>query len=750
MKEIILKKRNGNTEPLDINKIHKVLQWACEGVDGVSTSEIEAAAGLKFYNGMLTADLHNSLIDAAHDLISEESPNYDLVAGRLVMFDLRKIVYNDFEVPHIYDIVKGNVESGWYRDDVLGTYTRDEWNQLNSFINHDNDFKFKISGAREWISKYLVQNRVTGEYKETPQITYMVIAAILMRKYVEQFGLTIVKEYYEDLSSGAISIPSPVANSIRTPKPQGASCTVIETADDLNSIGATVQAIIKYASNKAGLGIGVQNLRAERQPIRGGEAKTTGPIPFAQMMQSAVNSCSQGGMRKGSATFYHNIWHMDVEKLLVLKNNKGTEETRIRHADHGFNLNGYLLRKIFKGEEITLFSPETVPDLLKAFYDDQDEFARLYEKYSKDNTINKKKIDGSIVRSLLVGERSSTSRIYFHFVDLSNIQGSFIAQLAPIHLSNLCLEITLPTIPFYSVDDPDGLISLCNLSAINWGMIKKPSDFKRVCRNAIFSIDSLQDYQPYLMPAAENSTKWYRSIGIGVNNLAYFLAKRGLKFNDEALPVVDEYMEAQAYYLTSASIELAKLYGACGKVENTKYSLGQVPFDNRKKEVDELVPAIERMDWKQIREDLKTYGIRNATLMANMPAETSARIHGLTNGGEPARSPITTKGGTKTVVPEFLKLRNKYDFEWDMILEGYIKVQAVMQKWMDQTISLNTRYDPSKYPDKMVPAKLILKHIGMIYKYGLKTAYYHNNRKVLNESDGNETENTVECDSCAI
>lgn len=757
--QINVVKRDGRREPKDIEKIHKVLMWACEGVSGVSVSQIEATADLKFFDGMKTSDVHEMLVSSAHDLISEATPNYDIVAGRLAMFGLRKAAYGQFEVPHILDVITKNIAAGWYHADILGLYTPKEWDTINGFIKHDNDFKFRISGAREWLNKYLMQNRATGEYKETPQIAYALISAILMRKYVDKMGLTIVKEYYNDLSTGAASIPSPMAKGIRSTKPQGASCTLIECGDSLDSIGATVQAILAYASNMAGLGVGIYNLRAAKQPVRGGEATTTGPVPFGQLMQAAVNSCSQGGMRKGSATFFHNIWHLDVKDLLVLKNNKGTEETRIRHADHGFNMNRYLFRKILKGEDITLFSPEEVPDLAKAFYADQDEFARLYEAYSVDPTVTKRVMSQFELRDLFVNERSSTSRVYFHFVDHSNEQGTFIPEFAPIKQSNLCLEITLPTIPLQYFEDPNGLISLCTLSAINWGAAKKPSDLRRACRNTVFALDSLLDYQPYLLPAARNSTDWYRPLGIGVNNLAYFLAKRGLRFNKEALEVVDEYMEAQAYYLYEASVTLAEMYGACGKYEHTKFSRGQFPMDNRKKAVDELVAHVERQPWSELRERMAVAGIRNATLMANMPSETSSRVHNMTNGGEPVRSPITTKSGTKLVIPEFDKLKDKYDYEWgaEFSLQGYIMVQAVMQKHICQAISLNTRYDPTRYPDGQVPATVILNDLALIVKLGLKTGYYHNNRKVTKRDDVEEVvvpvvveASDAECESCVL
>lgn len=760
MKEIYLIKRNGSRELLDINKIHKVLVWACEGVNNVSPSEIEAQAGLKFYDGMKTSDLHNSLIDSAHELISESYPNYDLVAGRLAMLALRKEVYGDFQVPSLMSIIEKNIKDGWYHKELLDLYTPEQWAKIESFLKHDRDFDFRISGAREWMDKYLVQNRKTKEFKETPQVAYLLVSAVLMHKYVEKMGLVMVKDYYTELSAdnSGITIPSPIAASIRTPSPQGASCTLIEMGDSIDSIGATYLAVLKYATNKAGIGLGVFNLRADKQPVRGGEVVTTGPIGFSQATRAIVGACSQGGIRKGSETYYHNIWHLDVKSLLVLKNNKGTEETRIRHADHAFNMNGYLWKRILLRQDITLFSPEEVPDLQQAFCADQAEFARLYELYEKDETKTRRVLNGGVIRDLFANERSSTSRIYFHFVDNSNEQGSFVAANAPIKMSNLCTEVTLPTIPLLTIDDINALISLCNLSAINWGAIKKPSDFEKPCRLAVYALDALLDYQPYMVPAAKNSTDWYRPLGIGVNNLAYFLAKRGLKYDEGAFEVIDEYMEAMAYYLTLASVELAEMYGPCSKAYNTKYAQGIFPHDVRKKGIDEVIPHVERMPWGELRERMiKAGGTRNATLMCNMPSETSSRVKNLTNGGEPVRNLIVAKGRTKFVVPEFDRLKNKYQTEWDVDLHGYIKISAIMQKRMDQAISLNTRYDNTKYPDNKVPVTQILNDITLIYKLGLKTGYYHNNRKVIKaENDEPEVVEEVvqdeeaSCPSCVI
>lgn len=746
MKEVFVTKRDGSKEVLDINKIHKVVQWACDGVEGVSPSEVESQVKVKFFNGMKTSDLHESLVNAAHELISDYAYNYDIVAGRLAMYDVRKKVYGKFEPSHLVDVIEKNIKEGWYDSEICSLYTNDQWNQINDYIKHDRDFDFRIAGVKEWRSKYLVKNRKTGELKESPQIAYMLVSAILMNKYVADEGLKIVFDYYDALSTGDITIPTPVLAGVRTPTRQFSSCTVIECGDSLNSITATVDAVVKYASRKAGLGVGVYNLRAEKQKVKGGSVTTTGPIPFTQLLQSAVLSCSQGGVRKGSVTFFHNIWHKDVQSLLVLKNNKGTEETRVRHSDHGFNINGYLWKKMVAGEDMYLFSPEEVPDMQKAFFEDQEKFAELYEKYSKSNKVSKVKVSAADIRDILLTERIGTSRIYIHNVDNSNSQGSFLPEFAPIKQSNLCLEVCLPTSPLETFDDPDGLISLCTLSAINWGKIKKPEQFEKSCKLAVYALDALLDYQEYPLQAAKNSTDWYRPLGIGVNDLAHFLAKRGLKYDANSLPVADEYMEAMAFYLTKASVELAKKYGACGKSDETKYSKGVVPADVRKKAVDELVEHVDRLDWEGLRKDLITYGIRNATLMACMPSETSSRVQNLTNGVEPVRSLITVKDGTSIVAPEAEKLKNKYISAWDVDVEGYLKVMAVLQKRIDQAISTNTTYDPSKFEGDKIPGSLVLRHLLLAYKYGLKTLYYNNNVK----KDVVEDKQEDTCEACVL
>lgn len=745
-------KRNGTKELSDINKIHRTVQWACEGISGVSASAVEAQAKMKLFNGIKTSDLQRALYEAAHDLVALGGYNYDLVAGRLLSYDIRKQVYGEFEVPHLYAIVDKNVREGWYDPELISMYTMEEWNQLNDWIVHDRDFGIRIAGMKEWTQKYLVKNRATGQFKETPQIAYMLVAAIRMHKYVRDGvePLSFIKDDYDSLSTYDQTIPTPILAGLRTPTRQFASCTVIECGDSLPSITATADAIMKYASRKAGLGIGVYNLRAEGRPVRGGEAVTTGPIPFTQFFQSSVLACSQGAIRKGSATFYHHIWHRDVEKLLVLKNSKGTEETRVRHSDHGFNFNRYLWRRMVQGQEMYLFSPEEVPDLAEAFYADQEKFAELYEKYGKSNKIKSKVVvSAAEIRDIFITERQGTSRVYVNNVDNANEQGPFIATLAPVKQSNLCTEIQLPTIPLAFFDDPDALISLCNLSNSNWGNVKNPKQLEKVCKLMVYGLDSILDYQDYPLQAARNSTKWYRPLGIGINSLAQFLAKRGLKYGTkECLEVVDEYMEAQTYYLLKYSIELAKIYGPCEKFNHTKYSLGQVPMDNRAKAVDELIPHVERMDWAPIREGLLKYGARHATLGAIPPSETSSKIANLTNGVEAPRGIVVSKDGSYIVVPDVERLKNKYEMAWEVDVEAYIRTMAVLQKHICQSISANTTYDPSKYPNGVLPGSMVFRHLLLGVKYGLKNFYYNNNVKDTMEEI--EAVESAVCDSCAV
>jgi ribonucleoside-diphosphate reductase alpha chain len=579
----------------------------------------------------------------------------------------------------------------------------------------------------------------------------MLIAMTLFSKYTTD-RLKWVKEFYDAISTFDISLPTPIMAGVRTPQRQFSSCVLIETDDSLDSISATASAIVKYVSQKAGIGIGAGRIRAVGSPIRNGDASHTGVIPFYKHFQSAVKSCSQGGVRGGAATLYYPLWHLEVEDLLVLKNNKGTEDNRIRHLDYGIQFNKVMYERLLSNGYITLFSPNDVPELYESFFTDVDKFRELYER--------KKQVPAIDLFSSFVQERKDTGRIYLMNVDHCNDHSSFIAEKAPIRMSNLCAEITLTTTPLKDINDTDGEISLCTLSAINWGKIKKPSDFERPCTLAVRALDALLDYQSYPVVAAHLSTMNRRPLGIGIINLAYWIAKNDMTYTNPNLDLIDEYAEAWSYYLIRASVDLAKEQGACTKWNETKYGHGLVPLDTYKKEVDELTTRVPSMDWDRIRADGKDYGIRNSTLMALMPAETSAQVSNSTNGIEPPRALVSVKGSKdgvlKQVVPEVKRLRNKYELLWDQESpEGYIKIMAVLQKWIDQSISTNTSYNPKFYPDEKIPLSEMLKHILMCYKYGIKTLYYNNTNDGAGEIKVEDTLargelDEEDCDSCKI
>ena len=572
-----------------------------------------------------------------------------------------------------------------------------------------------------------------------------------------------VKDFYDATSTFDISLPTPIMAGVRTPQRQFSSCVLIETDDSLDSINATASSIVKYVSQKAGIGIGAGRIRSIGSPIRNGDASHTGVIPFYKHFQSAVKSCSQGGVRGGAATLYYPIWHLEIEDLLVLKNNKGTEDNRVRHMDYGVQFNKLMYERLLTGGDITLFSPHDVPSLYDAFFADQDKFRELYEAAERNTRIRKKTIKAVDLFSVFVTERKDTGRIYLMNVDHANSHGAFKEDLAPIHQSNLCCEINLPTKPLKDINDPEGEISLCTLSAINWGNIKSPADFEKPCELAIRALDELLDYQSYPILAAQLSTMNRRPLGVGIINFAYWLAKNDTNYQNPNLELIDEWAEAWSYYLIKASVKLAREKGACLKNNETKYADGITPNQTYKKEVDELVKHKERMDWKSLRKDLKTYGIRNSTLMALMPAETSAQISNSTNGIEPPRSYVSVKqskdGVLKQVVPEYRRLKNKYDLLWDQRSpEGYLKICAVLQKYIDQGISVNTSYNPQHFEDEKLPMSLLLQHIVMFYKYGGKQLYYNNTYDGQGEVDINKAETPLalgadddaDCDSCKI
>ena len=761
---IMVIKRDGHKETLDIEKLHKVVYWATEGLKGVNVSELEIRSQIQFYNDIKTTDIQETMIKAAADLISEDVPAYQYVAGRLVNYHLRKEVYGDYAPWPLYQLIKKNVVAGFYDRDLLNDYTEEEWNKIDSFIDHERDMKLTYVAMEQLRGKYLVQNRVTGQIMETPQVLYALVAAVLFAKYDKSTRLNWIKDYYECISKHDVSLPTPIMAGLRTPQRQFSSCVLIETDDSLDSINATTAAIVKYVSQKAGIGIGAGRIRAIGSPVRNGDTSHTGVVPFYKLFQAAVRSCSQGGVRNGAATLYYPLWHLEVEDLLVLKNNKGTEDTRVRHMDYGVQFNKVMYERLLAGSNITLFSPNDVPDLYDAFYSDTDTFRDLYEKYERNTKLRKKSIPAIDLFSAFMTERKDTGRVYLMNVDNTNSHGAFIESIAPIKQSNLCCEIALPTKPLTHLHDENGEISLCTLSAINWGNINKPSDFERPCKLAVRALDELLDYQDYPVPAAKISTMNRRPLGVGIINLAYWIAKNDFKYSDDSsLTKLDEYMEAMSYYLIKASVDLAMEKGACPKSDETKYSLGIMPIDSRKQDIDELVPYSERMDWDSLRAAAKAYGIRNSTLMALMPAETSAQIANATNGIEPPRSYISIKqskdGVLKQVVPEFRKLKNKYELLWDQKSpEGYIKICAVLQKYIDQAISVNTSYNPQYYPDEKLPMSDMLRHILLFYKLGGKNLYYFNtfdgqgeiNIAKFMEDLPAELSDQSDCDSCTI
>jgi ribonucleoside-diphosphate reductase alpha chain len=758
-------KRDGRKEPLDLDKFHRVVAWACEDISGVSASEIEIRSQIQFYNNIKSSDIQETLIKAAADLISEDTPNYQFVAGNLINYHLRKNVYGDYEPKHLHEHVQNVVKAGYYDPDILTWYNLDELMKLNYFIDHERDYNLTYAAMEQFRGKYLVKNRVTGQYYETPQMTFMLIAMVLFRNYPKDTRIKWVKDLYDAVSNFEISLPTPIMAGLRTPQKQFSSCVLIETDDSLDSINATAASIVKYVSQKAGIGIGAGRIRAVGSPIRNGDASHTGVVPFYKHFQTAVKSCSQGGVRGGAATLYYPIWHMEVEDLLVLKNNKGTEDNRIRHLDYGVQFNKVMYERLLSGGNITLFSPNDVPEMYEAFFNDVDKFRELYEKAEKSTKLRKKSIPAIEIFGSFMQERKDTGRIYLMNVDHANDHGSFIKEVAPIRQSNLCSEIDLPTKPLSDFWDPNGEISLCTLAAINWGKVRDPNDFERPCTLVVRALDELLDYQDYPVLAARNSTMARRPLGVGIINLAYFLARNDLNYQSitaEGLGLVHSYAEAWSYYLIKASVDLAKEKGAPSKSSETRYSLGIMPIDTYKRDVDELVTPVYKLDWDGLREDAKKHGIRNSTLMALMPAETSAQISNSTNGIEPVRSLVSVKqskdGVLKQVVPEIKRLKNKYDLLWSQVSpEGYLKIVSVLQKFIDQGISVNTSYNPQFYEKEQIPMSTMLQHLLMFYKYGGKQLYYFNTFDGAGEIEdkplGELTQGSIDdeaCEACVI
>jgi len=752
-------KRDGSKEPLNIDKIHKVIEWACEGLNGVSVSEVELASHIQFYNNIKSTDIHETMIKAAAELITEEAPNYQYVAGRLINYQLRKEVYGKYApepLNYHYQVI---MNQGHYDAELKHAYSVDEWMELDKYIDHDRDNQLAYAAMEQFRGKYLVKNRVNGKIYETPQMAFMLIAMTLFSKYPKETRIKWVKDLYDGLSNFDISLPTPIMAGVRTPQRQFSSCVLIESDDSLDSISATSAAIVRYVSNKAGIGINGGRIRAMGSPIRNGDAVHTGVIPFWKHFQTAVKSCSQGGVRGGAATMHYPFWHLEVEDLLVLKNNKGTEDNRIRHLDYSVQFNKVMYERLLAGGNISLFSPHDCPDLYDAFFRDVDAFRTLYEKYERSTKIRKKTVPAIDLFSSFIQERKDTGRIYLMNVDHCNDHGSFDKNKALIKMSNLCQEITLPTTPLEDINDERGEISLCTLAAINWGKIRKPADFEKPCTLAVRALDALLDYQDYPVRAAAIGTNNRRPLGVGIINFAYWLARNGSTYSDPNLDLVHEYAEAWSYYLIKASVDLAEEVSPCPKHADTLYSGGVMPIDTYKKEVDELVAPNYKMDWDGLSFKAGQFGIRNSTLMALMPAETSAQISNSTNGIEPPRSLVSIKqskdGVLKQVVPEIHRLKNKYELLWDQKSpEGYLKIMAVLQKFIDQSISTNTSYNPKFYEDEKIPMSEMLKHVLMCYKYGIKTLYYFNTNDGAGEIEVKDLApgavDEEDCESCKI
>lgn len=748
-------KRDGTREPLDLDKIHRVIDWAAEGLQNVSVSQVELKSHIQFYDGIKTADIHETIIKAAADLISKETPDYQYMAARLAVFHLRKKAYGQFEPPKLYDHVVQMVESHRYDAHILSDYSKEEIDQIDSFIDHNRDMHFSYAAVKQLEGKYLVQNRVTGQIYESAQFLYILVAACLFANYPKATRLDYLRRFYDAVSLFKISLPTPIMSGVRTPTRQFSSCVLIECGDSLDSINATSSAIVKYVSQRAGIGINAGRIRALGSPIRNGEAFHTGCIPFYKHFQTAVKSCSQGGVRGGAATLFYPLWHLEVESLLVLKNNRGVEENRVRHLDYGVQFNRLMYHRLIKDEMITLFSPSDVPGLYDAFFEDQDVFEQLYVKYENDSSIRKKRMKALELFTLFMQERASTGRIYLQNVDHCNTHSPFNPKFAPVRQSNLCLEIALPTKPLNDVNDPNGEIALCTLSAFNLGAIEDLSELEELAELAVRALDSLLGYQDYPIPAAFQASMNRRTLGVGVINYAYYLAKNGVKYSDgSANALTHRTFEAIQYYLMKASNKLAQEFGPCPLFNETTYSQGIMPIDTYKKDLDKICNEPLQLDWEQLRKDVVKHGLRNSTLSALMPSETSSQISNATNGIEPPRGHISIKaskdGILKQVVPEYDRLKNQYELLWDMPNnDGYISLVAIMQKFVDQTISANTNYDPAKFDGGKVPMKVLLKDLLTAYKLGVKTMYYHNTRDGASDVQEDIKPAAAEDDGCA-
>jgi ribonucleoside-diphosphate reductase alpha chain len=720
-------KRNGALEPLNLEKLHIMVEESCKGLAGVSASQVEMQSGIQFYDGITTAEIQEILIRSASDLIDLDNPNYQFVAARLLLFAVRKSIYGKMQdLPNLSKQVFAGVDNGIYDGDIIKKYNMAEFCELDRYIDHDRDFLFTYAGLRQVVDKYLVQDRSTGKVFETPQFMYMLIAMTIFAEYPKETRLSYVKRYYDAISKHKINIPTPIMAGVRTPLRQFASCVLVDVDDTLDSIFSSDMAIGRYVAQRAGIGINAGRIRGINSKIRGGEVQHTGVVPFLKKFEATVRCCTQNGIRGGSATVHFPIWHQEIEDIIVLKNNKGTEDNRVRKLDYSIQISKIFYERFIQDGEITLFSPHDVPGLYDAF--GTDTFDDLYVSYEKDTTVPKKSIKAQELILSLLKERAETGRIYIMNLDHCNSHSSFIDK---VNMSNLCQEITLPTDPIQHIDGA-GEIALCILSAINVGKVKSDEELEELCDLSVRGLDEIIDYQKYPVEAAELSTKARRSLGIGYIGLAHYLAKLGFKYDSqEAWDAVHGLSESFQYYLLKASNQLAKEKGACQYFERTKYSHGILPIDTYKKDVDEITSVEYQHDWEALRRDIMDSGLRHSTLSAQMPSESSSVVSNATNGIEPPRGYLSVKkskkGPLKQIVPQYQSLKNNYTLLWDMPdNNGYINVVAVMQKFFDQAISGNWSYNPEHYENNEVPVSVMAKDFLTTYKYGWKTSYYQN------------------------
>ena len=759
-------KRNGDKDSLNLEKVHKMVEHACEGLAGVSSSQVEISSGLQFFDGIKSKEIQDILIKSASDLISLDNPNYQYVASRLLLFGLRKQLNNHYEDhPYLLDHVYKCADLEIYDKTIIKKYTEDEWKQIDSFIDYGRDYLFSYAGLRQVVDKYLVQDRSSGELYETPQQMYIMIALTLFQDYPQEKRLDYVRRYYNAISKHQINIPTPVMAGVRTPLRQFASCVLVDVDDTLDSIFSSDMAIGYYVAQRAGIGINAGRIRGINSKIRGGEVQHTGVVPFLKKFESTVRCCTQNGIRGGSATVHFPIWHQEIEDIIVLKNNKGTEDNRVRKLDYSIQLSKLFYERFIQNKEITLFSPHDVPDLYESFGTDR--FDELYCSYESNPNIPSKRVSAQGLILDLLKERAETGRLYLMNIDHCNSHSSFKDK---VNMSNLCQEITLPTDPINHIDEDAGEIALCILSAINVGKLRSLNEMENLCDLTVRALEELIDYQEYPVRAAERSTLARRSLGIGFIGLAHYFAKNGVKYNSqEAYDLTHRLTESFQYNLLRASNNIAKEKGACEAFHRTKYIDGILPIDTYKSEVDELVTVSYECDWDSLRDDIAEFGLRHSTLSAQMPSESSSVVSNATNGIEPPRDYLSIKkskkGPLKQIVPQFTTHKNNYTLLWDMPSnEGYINVTAIMQKFFDQAISGNWSYNPENYPNNEVPVSVMANDLLTTYKYGWKTSYYQNtydNKKDVDAEDAARTEQLIndilhgteseeDCDSCKV